>query len=148
MLVNAAVYNFTELLKDELTKVPVEKFNNGDVIINYGDRTDSLYLVKKGKVKVYSMLINQNIHSGGETLREGEFFGEFCYVTKKPWVITVVARGKVSLYRLDRALVDSLVIKYPEILEYLKEKNLKRINDLIKETNGLNDFYKKELEVY
>lgn len=140
-------YNFTELLKEELTSVPVENFNSGDVIINYGDSGDSLYLVKKGKVKVFSMLVNQDVQSEGDTLKAGEFFGEFCYLTKKNWVITVIAKGKVSVYTLERTLVDTLIIKYPEILDYMKKKNLKQINALLKETNDLKDFYKEELTV-
>ena len=91
---------FKSLSKEKLTKliefVEVEKYKNKDIIIREGTIGNKFYIVKSGKVEIYSK------EKYLRTLNETEYFGERSLLTNEMRSATVIAKGDIELYSLDK----------------------------------------------
>jgi len=109
----------------------VERRPRGATIVREGERSDALYAVGRGRVVVgTSSTTDTPAGSPGRVylaaLTDGDFFGEFSFLTQSPRSATVEADTDVVILRLDRAAVDELVsadsaFRAP-LLEFYKER--------------------------
>ncbi|QWR78606.1 cyclic nucleotide-binding domain-containing protein [Candidatus Magnetomonas plexicatena] len=138
---------FNDLLQRKLDKAKQLNYTQGQTIVRYGDKSDSIYVVKSGSVKVYPL--GETPDDGEESkviiIGKGEIFGEFAFFTKKPRTATVIAAEDTSLYELKRPLVTEIVKEYPEVLEFFKKTYQSGINNLIKEADAIKAYYKNDL---
>ena len=118
----------------------VERKPQGSTVVREGERSDALYAVGRGRVVVATTAndADGNPLGAGEgglgirgrvylaALGEGDFFGEFSFLTQSPRSATVEAASDCLLLRIDRATVDTLVsaddgFRAP-LLEFYKER--------------------------
>jgi CRP-like cAMP-binding protein len=113
------------------------------VIIEAGDKGDSLYIIKKGTVEVY-------IKSGGEEkvvltqLGENDYFGEMALITGEPRSATVETLSEVECLRLEKSGFDQLIKDNPAIslsLSHMLSQRLKDAN--IQRAKSETLFHKK-----
>lgn len=111
----------------------VERKPQGATLVREGERSDALYAVGRGRVVVGTSSSDDEAIAGGvrgrvyvAALTEGDFFGEFSFLTQSPRSATVEAASDAILLRIDRAAVEELVsadvaFRAP-LLEFYKER--------------------------
>ena len=91
---------FESLSKEKLSRlvdfIEVEKYKNKDIIIREGTIGNKFYIVKSGNVEIFSK------DKYLRTLNETEYFGERSLLTNEMRSATVIAKGDVELYSLDK----------------------------------------------
>jgi CRP-like cAMP-binding protein len=84
------------------------RFTPGQVIVREGDRGDSFYVIKAGRVAVVT-----GVAAGDGTpltvLSAGECFGEVALLTDSPRTATVIAETDVIVWRLSRKRFEALL---------------------------------------
>ena len=109
---------FHETNENRLIKIYLsmkkEKFKKGEKIFEEGEKGNKLYLVKKGKIKVFkdSKFIRE--------INEGNCFGEVALLINEPRSATVIADTDSSLLTLTKEDFKDLVDK--RMLDYLTHK--------------------------
>ncbi|MBF0318266.1 MAG: cyclic nucleotide-binding domain-containing protein [Nitrospirae bacterium] len=140
---------FNDLLKRKLDKAKELHLKQGQTVVKLGDKSDSIFIVRAGSIKVYP----HGISPGDEeqegkisTIGKGEIYGELDFFNKKPRTATVIAaEAETSLYELKRPLVTEIVKEYPEVLEFFKRAYKCGISTLIKEADAIRAYYKNDL---
>jgi CRP-like cAMP-binding protein len=89
-------------------KATVAKYRKGDVILEKGAQHRTIYVIKKGTVRV-------EMASGVEAGRRGEgaVFGEMSFLDNRGASASIVAQDSVDVYVLDEAFVNALLISVP-----------------------------------
>jgi len=109
---------FFQLLDEEERKflaaeLDVVRHRQGDILFNYGDPGDSMFVIRSGEVEVFF-----KDDTGGrivlETAKEGDFFGELSLLDGGPRTASVVATRDVEALRVDRNDLDHLLRLHPE----------------------------------
>ena len=87
----------------------IESLSRGAVLIEQGDKSDSLYVVVRGRflVQADDRLIAE--------IKEGEPIGELAFFTGEPRTATVVAGRNSQVLVFDRASYDKVVQQTPQI---------------------------------
>lgn len=89
-------------------------YKKGENIYRAGDQSDSLYIVSKGKVRIYRLS-----ESGKEqllrVLHPGDFTGELALFSEKIHEAYADAMEETSICILKRSDLQSLLLKYPSI---------------------------------
>lgn len=91
-----------------------EKFKTGETIFAEGVSGDKLYLMKRGKVKVYKE------KKFLREIEEGNCFGEVSLLINEPRSATVIAETEVSTFTLSKEEFISFIDK--NMLDYLVKK--------------------------
>jgi len=94
-------------------ELDIVRFKEGQLIFNYGDPGDSMFVIRTGEVEVFF-----KDDTGGrivlETAREGDFFGELSLLDNGPRTASVVVTRDVEALRVDRNDLDHLLRMHPE----------------------------------
>ncbi len=103
---------FSGLEKKEYKKilpllVPI-KYPPGSEIIKQNDDGDSMFLIKKGSVRVLRTERNSQVVSLGD-LEAGSFFGELSLIDNLPRSATVVSNEECEIFRLSRHDFENLI---------------------------------------
>lgn len=116
---------FSQLDEQELLlaaqRLVYSPFADGDVITRQGAVAHWLYILAEGEVEVVlegddgSRRSLTRIRAGGE----GSFFGEMGLLTGEPRRATVIARGEVECYRLDKSAIEDIMHARPALAEAL-----------------------------
>lgn len=96
-------------------------FKKGEIIYRDGDESDSLYIVHKGKIKIYRLS-----ESGKEQLvrmlTPGEFTGELALFKETTHEAYAEAMVETTVCKIQRGDLQELMMKYPSIsLKILSE---------------------------
>lgn len=109
---------FSELKPDEFAKVvnkmEVLNVNKEEFVFKEGDQGDSVYFISDGQVRVIKR------EKGGKEvwladLKEGDFFGEFAFLTNVHRQATIQALSPVELLRLSKSDLEEVINRYPHI---------------------------------
>ena len=92
----------------------------GELIVREGDAAGPMYLLRSGRVWVYSGAREQPVHRA--FYREGEFFGERAMLSGAPRAATAQAVSDCELLLLEVASVATLRQRYPEFDQLLRER--------------------------
>lgn len=114
-------------IKGVIGKAERKSFPDSQKVIIEGDTGDSIYIIKKGNAAVVMHLFGREINLA--TLSEGDFFGEVAFLTGRTRTATIVARGDLEVYEINRKLLEEIIEKKPEIMAYIHEIYLKRVKD-------------------
>ena len=108
--------NLSEDKKEKIEKnLKIEKFNNGNKIINQGQIGKKLYIIKKGRVDLF--LNSKYIKSA----QKGEDFGsKFLFLKNSKYLMTIIANGYVECYTLSAEICKSILD--PNLLDYFRKK--------------------------
>jgi CRP/FNR family cyclic AMP-dependent transcriptional regulator len=121
-------------------RVDLVRFAVGQVIFNYGDPGDSMYIVKAGRVEIWV----RNDTGDKIVLEEaqpGDFFGEISLLDGGPRNATAVVVEELDAIKVDRADLDELVrIKPPTAMDLLTAtgRRLRETSRLLRHTASRN----------
>ncbi len=117
--------------KEVLSRIELVKLPKGSVIMKEGDKGDTMYLIKSGRVSVSSSGKNGKGISIAE-LGEGDFFGEIGLATSRPRVATVTALTDLELAAFSRAIIKDLLTGHPEAKGALEKVIKERVTNLLR----------------
>lgn len=107
-------------------KLKAMDFQKGDVIVQEGDRGDSLFILESGLVKVV-------LGHGTDKpqvlarLRAGDYFGEMSLLTNEPRSATVIATVETKALVLQKYDLDELMKQYPSMALHFSRVLSKRL---------------------
>lgn len=114
---------FSDFSSDELVEVikglELLTYGPGDVIVAEGAPGDSLFVLTTGTVKAFVKDPSGHYHLVRE-MYEGAFFGEVSILTGKPRSATITAATPCELLALDRAALDAITERQPNVLTILR----------------------------
>lgn len=114
---------FSDFSSEELVEVikglELLTYEAGDVIVAEGAPGDSLFVLTTGTVKAFVKDPDGHYHKVRE-MYEGAFFGEVSILTGKPRSATITAATPCELLQLDRASLDEITERQPNVLTILK----------------------------
>ena len=120
-----------EKLSDTMTE---KLFRTGDKIFSMGDKSDKIYFVRKGAVKISLPLTGGTAHHL-LTLSQGDFFGEMSFLDKGVRSAEAVAVDEVMLYILSRNNFEKVAEAHPEIAGIFFERLAYTISQRLRLTN-------------
>jgi CRP/FNR family cyclic AMP-dependent transcriptional regulator len=113
------------------TKMVTRKYPRNTVVLNEGDQSDSLYVIRSGSVKVF--LGNDE---GREIIlnvqRAGEYFGELALIDSGPRSASVMTQEKTALSIISKADFEEFLRQHPPA-------NAKIMRGLVKRLRALTD---------
>ena len=101
-------------LVDIVMKMTMKTYKENDVIFEEGEIGDKLYMIKSGRVRVFS----QNKYM--RELGEGSCFGEVALLLDEPRTATIIASCDCKICYLTKDAFNSLVDE--NMLNYLHDK--------------------------
>jgi uncharacterized membrane protein len=109
---------FFQLLDNEernilASELDIVRFRAGEMVFNYGDPGDALFVIRTGQVEVF-FKDDTGERIVLETAREGDFFGELSLLDNGPRSASVVATRDTEALRVDRGDLDHLLRMHPE----------------------------------
>lgn len=124
-----------ESLPAYLVNPEVEEYENGDVIIQEGNKDHDFFKLIRGKVAV--------IKSGkkiAEITEPGEYFGEMASLMKEPRFASVVSIGRCTIKRYPGDNLLEVIEKYPDITKKIFKTLVARVQKtdrmVVKLANG------------
>jgi len=114
---------FSDFSSEELVEVikglELLNYEAGDVIVAEGAPGDSLFVLTTGTVKAFVKDPSGHYHKVRE-MYEGAFFGEVSILTGKPRSATITAATTCELLALDRAALESIAERQPNVMTILR----------------------------
>lgn len=104
--------------------IEIEEHTEGDLIIKKGEIGNSMFLIRKGKVKV---------HDGERTfatLHENDIVGELSLLAPVPRTAHVTATENLVLFKIEREYFMDLLYEEPELMHGIMRVLVNRIIDL------------------
>ena len=123
---NKLFFSITDAVLDsffdpkEIHEVP-----EGEIIYRTGDQSNALYLIIKGEVR---LKFSTNNYVSNKIYND--FFGEKELVDDTKRISSALAYNKLVYYRLDKSILNSLILRYPIIEENLKKYGQIKLPDL------------------
>jgi CRP/FNR family cyclic AMP-dependent transcriptional regulator len=112
----------------------VSTYQNHQVVFTQGDRSDAVFYLKAGKVKV-TVVSQQGKEAVVALLGNGDFFGESCLTGQSQRMTSVVAIEECTIARLEKLVVVRTLHEEPAFAElfiaYLLTRNLRMEGDLV-----------------
>jgi len=119
---------FSSFSQDELIAVMhglrLLSFEPGDIIISEGDPGDSLFVIASGIAKAF--VRRDGKQKLARSMGEGTFFGEISILSGKPRTATVTAATQCELLELDKATLDGITSKHPNVRQLLEDFYVQR----------------------
>ncbi len=106
-----------------LVNPDVEEYEDGDVIIQEGNKDKDFFKLVRGKVAV--------LRSGkkiAEITEPGEYFGEMAAIVEEPRSASIIAAGRCTIKRYPGNKLGDLIEKYPEVSKYLFRTLVERLH--------------------
>jgi CRP-like cAMP-binding protein len=91
------------------------RLSDGEVVFHQGETGDSLYIVTKGRVSVYSTATESDTRTEFATLGPGQYFGEIALILSEPRTASVRAIGETEVLRLERDRFLELIGRNPTV---------------------------------
>ncbi|MDI6753119.1 MAG: cyclic nucleotide-binding domain-containing protein [Thermodesulfobacteriota bacterium] len=117
--------------KQILGKLQMEEFPVGATVLEEGAPGDSLYIIKKGRVEVFTLDLKGDPLPLAR-LQEGDFFGEISLLTGRPRTASVKVLQSAELLRLAKDDFDHIISNHPEIRQILEESLHLRLGEKMK----------------
>ncbi len=126
---------FPATAMEKLSETIAEKsFHAAEKIFSMGDKSDQIYFVRKGAVKIGLPLAGGITHHL-LTLSRGDFFGEMSFLDKGTRSAEAVAVNEVMLYVLSRNQFKKISEVHPEIAGIFFERLAYAISQRLRLTN-------------
>ena len=129
--------------KQILGKFTMEKFPIGATVLQEGAPGDSLYIIKKGEVEVFTSS-PQGANVTLARLTEGDFFGEISLLTGRPRTASIKVLQPAELARLTQKDFDEITVNHPEVRTILEESLHLRLGDKLQALGVFRDSPAKE----
>jgi SulP family sulfate permease len=126
---------FPDAAVEQISVSITEKaFHPGEKIFSMGDKSDQIYFVRKGAVKLVLPLTGEMIHHL-LTVSRGDFFGEMSFLDKGTRSADAIAADDVMLYILSRNQFEKINEAHPEIAGIFFERLASAISQRLRLTN-------------
>lgn len=91
----------------------VQEYRDGDTVIQQGDYGDKVFLIEEGNAIAYQNVVVGNATQRKEVFKHstGDYFGERALIMDEPRAATVVARGALKVWTIDRGAFERLLGK-------------------------------------
>ncbi len=138
-----------QLIKD----VKLKRYKAGEVIVQEGGRSDSMFIIVHGivdvscviqdkgrfpKIPVPCVMLNHVVSSitRGKRifmsqLRDGDIFGEMALISSNPRTATVIAKTDVDLIKLKKDVVDKILKKNIQLKNLLHDLYFSRVDKML-----------------
>lgn len=106
-----------------LVNPDVEEYEDGDVVIQEGNKDRDFFKLIRGKVAV--------LRSGkkiAEITEPGEYFGEMAAILEEPRSASIISVGRCTIKRYPGAKLAELIEKYPEVSKHLFRTLVERLH--------------------
>ncbi len=114
----------------------VASYPKGRILYSQGDPSESLYIVKKGKVELLDPQADQTPF---RTLSANEIFGQYSFLTASCHQTIAIAKEDCQLEILPRSDFEELLETSPELLERTKQTlQQEDIKDYLHQQHGLS----------
>ncbi|GMT49791.1 MAG: hypothetical protein IEMM0008_1330 [bacterium] len=123
--------------KDSLFEQFGKVVPKGEVIFRENDDGKRMFLIRKGKVRIYKTFLSGDEElSGGKKLERelvilehGDFFGEMSLLNKEPRAATAVALEESEVLEIDRAIFENMVKTNGNFALKIISKLCERVNN-------------------
>ncbi|MBI5233100.1 MAG: cyclic nucleotide-binding domain-containing protein [Deltaproteobacteria bacterium] len=112
-------------------------FEVGAMFVKEGESGDAVYLIKEGKVMVWTIGEDGERKAVAE-LSAGDFIGEIAMATARPRSASVTALTKVQAVSFRRKAVKEAIKKHPEVKEALERMVKERMTDVYRIKRSAN----------
>ncbi|MEA2475946.1 MAG: ATP-binding cassette, subfamily heavy metal transporter, partial [Actinomycetota bacterium] len=106
-----------EVLADLSEQLMLERFAPGEDIVKQGDAGDKLYILTRGGADV--LVHNDRGETRVNTIKEGDYFGEYALLTGEERTATVRATQPTEVYSLAKQEFTDLVESEPRLQQVL-----------------------------
>lgn len=106
-----------------LVNPDVEEYEDGDVVIQEGNKDKDFFKLIRGKVAV--------LRSGkkiAEITEPGEYFGEMAAILEEPRSASIISVGRCTVKRYPGDKLAELIEKYPEVSKHLFRTLVERLH--------------------
>lgn len=113
-----------ELMEEIVTRLRLERYRAGDVIVRQGAPGDCMYLVKSGQIAVV-----QERHGGERllaVLTRADYFGEIALLERTGRTATCRCLDDVEVYAMQRADFEELLLRSREFSEAIQSESIAR----------------------
>jgi cAMP-dependent protein kinase regulator len=125
---------FSDLPREELgrliEKVQARQFSRGTIICHEGQAGDSIFVLSRGKVKIFHQ-DSQGKRTSLADLGEGSFFGEFGFFAGSGRKATVMAVEDTEVLEIAKTDLRSMIQEFPGVqailFKFYKERVLKNL---------------------
>jgi len=115
-LVSVPIFNHLEL--EEITKITnlihSKTYEKGELIFSYGQKSDTLYILRKGQIKTYYLSENAKEHIL-RILYPGDFIGELSIFLDEDNTAYAETMTHVELCTIKKEVISKLMMDYPNI---------------------------------
>jgi len=134
------VKNLLDYLNEEekgifLNHLETLKFKEDEVIIKEGTKNNSLFIIKKGLVRVQKKVEGKDMIL--DDLKEGETIGEITFLEEGKSSASCIAVLNSEVYAIDRKDFDEFSIQYPFISTKILLAIALKLKERIIKTNEL-----------
>ncbi len=112
-------------------------YSDGELIIRQGEIGECMYVIQSGKVEVFKVQGNSEMHLG--TIGEGDFFGEMALLDRDVRSASVRAAGEARVLKVDKRTFMRQVHADPTIALRIVQKMSQRIRELHAELARKNE---------
>jgi len=133
--------NLTEKEMDSLVKKFMAEdgekvFEDGDVIVEEGTRGTELFIIKTGSADVMTGSVSKK--NVVKTLEQGDYFGEMALLTDGVRNASVVAKGNVTCFALDKEYFDQIVGGVQKYMKRNAKKRSAELDSVYKDRNKID----------
>jgi CRP-like cAMP-binding protein len=106
-------------------------FNNGDIILQQGKKSDGIYVILNGSVIATAKMLGEGT-TNLETLGPCNFLGEISFIEKVPCATSIVAVSKVECLYITETFFELLTTYFPETKYKLLTAICKQVSSRLK----------------
>jgi subfamily B ATP-binding cassette protein HlyB/CyaB len=100
-----------EAIRSLFDRFEIVEFEEGQVLVREGEKGSSFYIIRSGSVLVDIGEKRRTVNK----LIAGDYFGELALLTGESRRATVRAKEQTTVYRLNQAAFDELIVQFPDI---------------------------------
>ncbi len=109
-------------------------YDDGQIIFEMGDESDSMYIIRKGNVKIV-LPLSDGIYHHLATFTRGSYFGDMSFLDLEKRSATAIADGEVELYCLERSKFDEIAKDHPELASKFFKQIALTISNRLRQSN-------------
>lgn len=109
-------------------------YHPGQLVVREGDPGEALYLVRQGKVRVYTIRDDEEIDLA--VLGAGACFGEVALLSGQPRTATVVAMEPTTMLCFHKRQIDEILAAYPKVKALLESLLVSRARHTMQRITG------------
>ena len=130
---------FSDLTQEEFNeftkRMIIHTVPAGKPIVREGEAGNSIYILTRGTVKVYTTIQNKRVDLA--VLQSSDFFGEIAFLTGRPRTATVEAAEATDVLEVAEEDLLDMIQKWPRIREVLQNYYEERVKSTMEKVKSL-----------